>query len=255
MRRFSVLSAIVVAAGILLLQPRDAYADACCVCAGPPETCTIETSIGNCSTACTASSVVGYVVGATCESGCGDTFPTPTLTPTNTPTETPTPTATLTPTETATPTETPTETPTATPTDTPLPTQTPTFTRTPTVTVTPTWTPDVTLLERGECTTLAKRQRRREDLNRVSSGLGDIVALSTRQIRVAATNATTLKDRDGRTICDVALVTSIEAFVAADGSPAAQTLLIQGTDYTVTNGTVVPIGDHSTELWVVTYRP
>jgi len=140
--------------------------------------------------------------------------------------------------------DTPTQTPSSTPTDTPTPlsTNTPTFTATPTI--------NVTLQSLGKPLT----ERRRQLLNSFSpackqADCAELSALGVRQVRIPATNATPLG------LADVSTVTSILAFVASSGAPATQTLLQEPTDYTVGGGDVTPVGDHSSELWVITYRP
>jgi hypothetical protein len=152
--------ALLLAVGLAAPQ-RSQAATGCCVCAGadctPNPQCTNDTLEGGCDTVCTTEGAAclaqAFLVGSTCESGCGGAWPTatptetPTATPTATPTETPTATPTSTPTDTNTPTRTPT--PTLTPTDTHTPTETPTLTHTSTPTATPTRTPYVGVVTPG----------------------------------------------------------------------------------------------------------
>ena len=79
--------------------------------------------------------------------------------------------------------------------------------------------------------------------------LAELLTLSLRQVKATATNETALGLRD------IGTVTSIMAFTRSSGAAATKTLLTQPTDYTVANGDITPVGDHSLETWVITYRP
>lgn len=149
---------------------------------------------------------------------------------------------------TATPTEVPaTATPTHTATLTPtVPTATPTHTHTPTITP----TINVSRVQIGQRLTQARLNRLTNFCPGCRAGnLSEILQLGVRQVQVKATNATALG------LEDVGVVTSILAFVNASGAPATQTLLIEGTDYTVADGDVTPAGDASAQTWLITYRP
>lgn len=145
------------------------------------------------------------------------------------------------------------DTPTPTETATPTHTHTPTHTPTNTPTVTPTNTPNVTLKDlAGSPGRLTAAQI--SDLvdfapGAKRAGFDKIVRAGVRQVRLPATNATALGLRDVR------VVTSIVAFVAADGAPATKALLAENVDFTVVNGDVIPAGDSSAQIWVITYRP
>ena len=79
--------------------------------------------------------------------------------------------------------------------------------------------------------------------------LADIIQLATRQVSKISTNATALG------LDDVGVVTSILAFTTTTMAPASKMLPEYGVDYTVAGGEITPIGNHSTETWVITYRP
>lgn len=146
--------------------------------------------------------------------------------------------------------QTATPTRTATPTLTPTPTQTPTPTRTPTPTPTPTLTPNLTL-QTPAAPLNAKIRSLLNDYSPASkaANLASILGLASRQRTLPATNATALG------LTDVTTVTSVEAFTTSTGAPATKTLLLQNIDFTVGGGDITPIGDHSAETWVITYRP
>ncbi len=82
------------------------------------------------------------------------------------------------------------------------------------------------------------------------ANLRGFIEESTKTVRVAATNATALG------LTDVQSVVAIQAFVTASGAVAAKCLLDSGAgnDFTVANGDVTPVGDHSTETWLISYR-
>jgi len=160
--------------------------------------------------------------------------------------DTPTPTETVPPTatETAVP---PTATATAVP-------PTATFTRTPTNTSTPTWTPNVTLQTPG--TKLTARKLSIIDNSSPASkmaGLGEIVSLGVRQVRLPGQDGSGTPASLG--LSDVSVVTSIEAYVAADGSAASKVLLAETTDYKVIGGDIYLYSNQSANLLVITYRP
>jgi len=139
---------------------------------------------------------------------------------------------------------------TATPTLTGTPTATLTPTKTLTPTPTKTSTPNDTLGQKGKLLT-AGRMATIVDFapGAKAAQLAEILQLAVRQVRLPSTNATALG------LTDVGTVTSIEAFVLSSGAAASKALLTPGTDYTVHAGDVTPVGDHSSELWVITYRP
>jgi len=168
-----------------------------------------------------------------------------TATPTRTPTLTPTLTPTITETPTSTPTRTPTSTATATPTRTPTYTPTSTATLTHTPTITP--TPNDTLVQRGTRFNSTTQQLLEGfSLSAKKLGFYNLLRLFVRQVRIPASNATALG------LGDVGSVTSIVSF-AADGTDAE--LMLPNTDYVVVGNDVVPVGDHSSEIWLITYRP
>jgi len=140
------------------------------------------------------------------------------------------------------------DTPTTTPTVTP--TSTPTFTATNTPTLTPTHTPNTTLAKIGKPFNV-ETKRLLEGFSPAAKQLGlyDLLSLSVRQVRVPATDETALG------LSDVGTVTSILAFDASSQDPASKGLLLQGVDYSVSGRDVIPIGDHSGEIWIITYRP
>lgn len=143
--------------------------------------------------------------------------------------------------------------------DTPTPANTATITRTPTVTSTPTRTPTLTptrtinpaLTPAGQKVTGTDRLTKiiQAAPGAQAGNLAEILGLAARVIKIKATNATAL----GRT--DIVRVKTILAFTTSTGAPATQTLLVEGTDYTVANGDVTPVGDHSAETWVIAYTP
>lgn len=142
---------------------------------------------------------------------------------------------------TSTPTMTPTSTPTITPTNTP--------TRTPTNT--PTITPNLSLVTQGTRLTTARLSKLTDFSPAAKDAkLGEIVSLAVRQVRVLGTNAAAIPN-----LSDVGTVISILAFDKTTGAPATKTLLLPGTDYTVSSGVVTTTGDQSGNLLVVTYRP
>jgi len=148
-----------------------------------------------------------------------------------------------------------TPTATGTATNTPTVTNTPTITGTPTITPTPTPTPTIVRAGAGGSSLLGRAGERRLDrMNNYSSAakeadLADIATSAVRSVNRLATNATAFQMSDVRT------VVAIYAFVASTRAPATKTLLEENTDFTVSNGDITPIGDHSTEVWVVLYRP
>lgn len=73
--------------------------------------------------------------------------------------------------------------------------------------------------------------------------------LATKQVRIAATNAVALG------LTDVSAVVSILAFVTSSGAASTKHLLDLTTDFTVASGDITPVGNHSSETWVITYRP
>lgn len=79
--------------------------------------------------------------------------------------------------------------------------------------------------------------------------LAEILKLGVRQIKRQGTNATALG------LTDVGTVTSILAFTTSTGAGATKTLLVEPDDYTVANGDITPVGDHSAQTWLITYRP
>ena len=139
--------------------------------------------------------------------------------------------------------------------DTPTPTNTPTNTIAPTPTFTPvpptaTKTPNRSLQTPGS----TLNQKTRSLLSNFSPAskaaqLDSLIGLASRQRTLPATNATPLG------LTDVAVVTSVEAFVTSSGAAAAKALLLETIDFTVAGGDVTPIGDHSSQTWIVTYRP
>ncbi len=76
-----------------------------------------------------------------------------------------------------------------------------------------------------------------------ATGIGE----RTKTVRMASTNAVALG------LDDVGTVIAILAFVTASGAPATKTLLAVTTDYTVAAGDITPVGNHSTETWVIHY--
>lgn len=153
--------------------------------------------------------------------------------------------------------DTPTETPTDTPTQTPTITLTPTVTHTPTVTLTSTPTRTITprVAHQGGKPLIGRSGARRLDrMNNYApaakeADFADVAMHAVRQVRIQATNATALG------LSDVRIVTSVLAVASATGNAATPLLLAEGSDYKVVDGDITPVGDHSTELWVITYRP
>lgn len=127
-----------------------------------------------------------------------------------------------------------TSTPTATPTNTP--------TRTPTV--------NTSLQQRGTRLTKSRVDTLLSTSPAAKQGnMAEVLQLGVRQIRHRATNEVALG------LTDIGTVTSILAFTTSSGAGATKTLLVEGTDFSVRAGDIVPIGDHSAETWVITYRP
>jgi hypothetical protein len=83
----------------------------------------------------------------------------------------------------------------------------------------------------------------------VQGRLAELLSLMTRQTKVQATDGTALH------LADVGTVLSIVAFTTSTGALARQSLLVEPTDYTVSDGDITPAGDHHLETWVITYRP
>ena len=75
------------------------------------------------------------------------------------------------------------------------------------------------------------------------------MTLAIRQVKRQGTNGAALG------LKDVGTVTSIIAATTADGALATQTLLTEPTDYTVAHGDITAVGNHSSETWIITYRP
>lgn len=145
----------------------------------------------------------------------------------------------------------PTPTPTSTPTPTDTPTRTPT--NTPTVTPTPTHGAAVPTLTDDE-------KRQIDDFSPSNSAIGFARRILTRIInslngatrmrRVAGTNATALSMEPASEVI------AIMAFTTSSGAAASKALLDFTTDYTLspTTGAITPVGDHSTQTWLVHYR-
>jgi hypothetical protein len=87
----------------------------------------------------------------------------------------------------------------------------------------------------------------------VSTGdLREFLRNSSRNFCIRATNATRFNRSD---IGEVVEVRSYVATGGSAGAPSTQMRKFKGADYTVANGDMTPVGDHSTEEWCVTYRP
>jgi len=144
--------------------------------------------------------------------------------------------------------QTATNTPTATPTLTPTATRTLTPTNTRTATPTVTNTANVSISEYTGKRLTAKRL---QDVNTYPerANLPDLFRGAIRSVMIGATNATAL-GRD-----DIGTVVGILCFNKTGRASCTKGLEEPGVDYTVANGDVTPVGDHSTELWLICYRP
>jgi hypothetical protein len=143
-----------------------------------------------------------------------------------------------------------TDTPTVTATATPTATVTATGTITPTPALANLTTREGELLESydpalKQAALATKIQSLITAVNTLTTASG----VRVKQVKTAATNATALG------LSDVGTVISIVAFTTSSGAIAAKGILAEGAgaDYTVAAGDVTPVGDHSSQTWVITY--